>query len=88
MNYPDLINASFEFIGSGMVWANVVQLYRDKIVKGVHWATMTFFMLWGYWNLFYYPHLDQWASFVGGVFITIANTVWVIQMVYYKRKTL
>src|SRR6185436_15953847 len=23
----------------------------------------------GFWNLFYYPHLDQWLSFAGGVLI-------------------
>jgi len=80
---PDIINGLFEFIGSLMLWRNVRQLYRDKQIKGVTWGTTTFFMMWGYWNMFFYPHLNQWFSFLGGCSITLANTVWVGQMVYY-----
>ena len=63
-----------------------MQLYRDKCIRGVHWSATLFFASWGYWNLFYYPHLDQWWSFSGGVSIVAANTVWVAQMFYYGRK--
>ena len=83
---PDLINGIFEFVGSVALWRNVLQLHRDKAIKGVHWSATGFFMLWGYWNLYYYPHLDQWWSFSGGVSIVTANTVWMIQMIYYGRK--
>lgn len=82
---PDLINGLFEFIGSIALWNNVRILYKDKCVRGVHWMATGFFMTWGYWNLFYYPHLDQWWSFSGGVSIVIANTVWLIQMMIYGR---
>jgi len=84
---PDLINGLFEMVGSVMLWRNVLQLYRDKLVKGVHWNATAFFAAWGYWNLFYYPHLDQWYSFAGGVSIVIANTVWLCQMFYYLLRT-
>lgn len=80
---PDFVNGLFEFIGSAMLWRNVVQLHRDKLVKGVHWNATAFFAAWGYWNLYYYPHLDQWWSFAGGVSIVVANTVWLVQMMYY-----
>ena len=83
---PDLINGLFEFFGSIMLWRNVMQLHRDKMTRGVHWAATGFFMAWGYWNLFYYPHLDQWWSFAGGISIVIANTTWLGQMFYYGRK--
>ena len=83
---PDLINGFFEFVGSAMLWRNAWQLHKDKMVKGVHWNATAFFAAWGYWNLYYYPHLDQWWSFAGGVSIVIANTVWLAQMVYYLRK--
>jgi hypothetical protein len=76
----------FELFGSAMLWRNVLQLYRDKQVKGVHWSATFFFAAWGYWNLFYYPHLDQWWSFAGGVSIVIANTIWLGQMHYYLRR--
>lgn len=85
---PDLFNGLFEFFGSIMLWRNVLQLYRDKQTKGVHWSATGFFMSWGYWNLFYYPQLDQWWSFAGGVSIVIANTVWLGQMLYYRTKPL
>lgn len=83
---PDLINGLFEFAGSAMLWRNVLQLHRDKEVKGVHWNATAFFAAWGYWNLFYYPHLDQWWSFAGGLSIVFANTVWLGQMIYYLRR--
>ena len=82
---PDFINGAFEFLGSAMIWRNVYQLYLDKMVRGVHWLPVGFFAAWGFWNLFYYPHLDQWWSFAGGVSIVIANVVWVIQILYYGR---
>ena len=68
-----------------MIWRNVYQLYLDKMVRGVHRLPVGFFAAWGFWNLFYYPHLDQWWSFAGGVSIVIANVVWVIQMLHYGR---
>lgn len=83
---PDMINGAFEALGSVMLWRNVLQLHRDKQVKGVHWTANGFFAAWGYWNLFFYPHLDQWYSFTGGVSIVLANTVWLAQMIYYIRK--
>lgn len=83
---PDLINGLFEFVGSIMLWRNVLQLHWDKLVRGVHWSATGFFAAWGYWNLFYYPHLNQWWSFAGGMSIVLANTIWLLQMAYYLRK--
>ncbi len=86
MDYMDLTNGSFEMIGSVMLSRNVWQLYTDKIVRGVHWWATAFFASWGFWNLGYYPSLDQWFSFTGGVVIVLVNTVWLGQMFYYNRK--
>ena len=80
---PDFVNGAFELVGSAMLWRNVWQLHKDKLVKGVHWNATAFFTAWGYWNLYYYPHLDQWFSFAGGLSIVVANTVWLGQMMYY-----
>lgn len=82
---PDMINGLFEFGGSLLLWRNVLQLYRDKMVRGLHWGSVAFFAGWGYWNLYYYPALDQWWSFTGGVSIVTANTVWLIQVWYYME---
>ncbi|MEE8386489.1 MAG: hypothetical protein V3S01_11290 [Dehalococcoidia bacterium] len=83
---PDMVNGGFECIGAVMLGRNVWQLYKDKIVRGVHWWATAFFASWGYWNLFYYPHLDQWFSFTGGIAIVAINTVWLAQMLYYNRR--
>lgn len=83
---PDTINGMFEALGAMLIWFNIVRLHEDKIVRGIHWVPPVFFVSWGYWNLYYYPHLEQWVSFVAGVFLVIANTIWVVQMIYYKRK--
>lgn len=83
---PDVINGLFEFFGSVMLWRNVAALYKDKRIAGVRAGSTAFFMAWGWWNTFYYPHLDQWWSFAGGLSIVIANTVWLVQMLYYGRR--
>ena len=82
----DIINALFELFGGILLWKNVHQLHKDKEIKGVHWSPVMFLAAWGYWNLYYYPSLDQWFSFVAGINIVAANTVWVVQMLYYIRK--
>ena len=78
MSIPDLINGSFELTGGLLCWANVRRLLRDRKVQGVDWRVSAFFSAWGFWNLFYYPSLSQWASFVGGLAIVVANTAWVV----------
>lgn len=80
---PDFFNAVFEWSAGFFIWLSVYKMYKDKMVRGVHWAPIGFFALWGYWNLYYYPSLDQWLSFVGGINVVVANTVWFGQMVYY-----
>jgi len=84
---PDLINGTFEIGGAVALLLNVYRLYKDKKLSGVHLAPTMFFVVWGYWNLFYYPHLHQWISFFGGMGIVIVNTIWVVMAIYYKTKT-
>lgn len=86
MTWQDLVNAGFEFGAGFAVLAHCVQLYRDKIVRGVSVGATAFFFSWGLWNLYFYPHLNQWASFVGGLLITFSNLLWVTMLVYYKTK--
>jgi hypothetical protein len=56
------------------------------MVKGVHWGPIAFWSAWGFWNLFYYPALNQWLSFTGGLFVVFANTVYLCMMFHYLRK--
>lgn len=86
MQVPDIINGIFELGGSPLILLSIFKLLKDKRVKGVSKYHVGFFTSWGLWNLFYYPHLDQWASFIGGLFIVITNTIWLSLMLYYIKK--
>lgn len=83
---PDLINGIFEFIGSWFTWMNVKQVIKDKGHYGIYVPAIVFFMSWGLWNLFYYPHLGQIFSFAGGLNLVIANISWVTALLKYGRK--
>ena len=86
MHVPDLVNGSFEALGGFLLWVNCWRLYRDKEVKGVYWPVMVFFWVWGCWNCWYYPHLNQWLSLVGGLVTCTANLVWVLMALYYRKR--
>ena len=86
MTVPDLTNGAFEAFGGVAIALSIVRLHRDKKVRGVNWLHVAFFMAWGFWNLFFYPHLGQWISFYGGVGVVLANTVWFGQMLWYSGR--
>ncbi|MGF6440717.1 hypothetical protein [Paraburkholderia youngii] len=80
----DMINGAFEFSGALFLFRNCWTLYRDKVVKGVSaWATFYFFS-WGIWNLFFYPALHQYWSWVGGMCICVAHFTWIVLLVRYR----
>jgi uncharacterized membrane protein YfcA len=81
---PDLINGLFEFIGGLSVLNNCRILFRDKQVKGVSIFSTVFFTSWGFFNLWYYPSLDQWMSFAGGLIICVANALWIFLAAHYR----
>lgn len=86
MHVPDLINSLFELVGGTVLLLDVYKLYMDKQFKGVHLAPRFFFTAWGLWNLWYYPYLEQWLSFGGGLFIVFSNVVWLILALYYMGR--
>lgn len=85
MQAPDLVNGLFEFFGGAVNWLNVRQLLRDKKLRGVSKIPTVVFTTWGFWNLFYYPHLGQWLSFTGGIVIVGANAFWVYLAWRYRN---
>lgn len=86
MTWQDLINALYELGAGFAVLLHCRQLYKDKVVRGASWVATAFFFSWGIWNLYYYPHLNQWLSFFGGLAIASANFVWLGMMLYYIRR--
>jgi uncharacterized membrane protein YfcA len=83
---PDTVNGIFELVGSLFILLHCRRLFKDKRVAGVSVVAVVFFVAWGLWNLYYYPHLGQWYSFVGGVAIVSANALWVSMLIYYRKK--
>ncbi len=81
----DLINGLFELCGGILLLINCYTLYRDKTVRGVSPVPIFFFTAWGYWNLWFYPALNAWYSFAGGILVVTVNTIWLAQLFYYKR---
>lgn len=81
----DFINGVFEFSGGIFLWMNVWKLYQHKSVKGVSLWAFGFFAVWGYWNLYYYPCLNQWVSLIGSILVVAANTVWILLALKYRR---
>lgn len=86
MMSPDLINGGFEAFASVMVLNHCRVLAAEKIVRGVSVVSVTFFMLWGVWNLYYYPGLEQTWSFYGGVLVVLANLFHVSLLLLYRRQ--
>jgi uncharacterized membrane protein YfcA len=86
MSIPDAINGTYELCGGFFLLANCFKLLKDKEVKGISIASSAFFTSWGVWNLWYYPHLNQHFSFLGGILIVLANAWWVYLAIYYSRK--
>jgi uncharacterized membrane protein YfcA len=83
----DTVNASFEAVGGFMILLSILKLHKDKQVHGIHYLQVMFFTSWGYWNLYYYFSLQQYASWLCGISVCLANTVWLGMIMYYLRKT-
>lgn len=83
----DIINGLFELLAGVMILNHCRAVIRDKAVAGVSIISTIFFSLWGVWNLHYYPSLDQWWSFAGGLLIVAANFLWVSLLIKYRTKT-
>lgn len=81
---PDIINGLFELIGAIMIFNNCRVVYKEKHVSGVSVLTTAFFMLWGFWNVFYYPHLGQLFSFIAAMILASGNSLYVYLLWYYK----
>ena len=80
---PDLINSVLVLVAGGFILISVKKLYKDKIVKGVSWAHVGFFSLYGFWHIYFFSSLEQWWSVAGGSLTTFTNTIWLLQLIYY-----
>lgn len=86
MIWQDSFNGIYSLLGGVFVFFHCCRLFRDKKVRGVSPAAIIFFTSWGIWNLYYYPFLNQWCSFVGGMGMVSMNFLYVVLMIYYILK--
>lgn len=82
----DAINALFELAGAFFIGLSVKKLYKDKSVRGLHWAQVAFFTCWGYWNIVYYPAIKQQYSFLAGIAVVLVNSVYLGMIFHYRRR--
>lgn len=83
---PDFANSIFECAGTFFVLGSVRKAYRQDSAKGISWTTIAFFAGWGYWNLFYYPNLNQIESFFGALALALANTLYLWILLTRRNK--
>ena len=86
MTPPDAINSIFESSAGLLILLNVRRVLIDRKVRGVSVWPILVFTLWGFWNLFYYPHLSQWLSFLGGILVVLANTLYLLLLLHFIRR--
>ncbi len=80
----DKVNGGFELAGGFFTILHILQVWQDKSVAGVSLYTVTFFTIWGYWNLYYYKSIKQPWSLWASYFITAMNTIWLGLLLYYR----
>lgn len=83
----DVVNGAFEMLGGLFIALSIAKLRRDKKVAGVSWLHMGFFTCWGFWNLWFYPSVGCWISTIGGVGVVGTNTVYLVMLLWYGRRT-
>jgi hypothetical protein len=65
-------------------WRNYFSLRKDMDIKGVFWPLYLVFLLWGLWDLIYYPVLSQWFSFASNMIIVLGNLLWLNLALHIK----
>lgn len=80
-----MVNGLFETLGAALTFMNTRRVWKDRGYAGLYLPAVVFFMSWGLWNLYYYPHLGQWFSFAGGALLVAANVSWVGSMLYLGK---
>lgn len=86
MILADLVNAAFEFLAAVFILNHTRAMLKSGQAYGVSLLSTAFFAAWGAWNIFYYPHIGQTASFYAGILVFFANIIWVSTIIYIRRK--
>jgi hypothetical protein len=82
----DMVNGLYEGLGALFILGHCRSLWNSKQPWGVSILGVIFFTSWGGWNLYYYPSLNQWYSFFGGLAIVSSNALYIGLLIYLRRK--
>ncbi len=80
---PDIVTGLFQLFAGMLLFRNSWLLFKHKKIRGVSVLPTIFFLMWGVWNLFYYPYLKQMVSFYAGITVLAANALWIGLAIYY-----
>ncbi len=83
--WQDYVNALFLLGATLFMGLNIIQLYKDKMVRGVSVWTFIYFLLWNLYSLYYLVHLNQLVSFVLELFFMAVSLFYVFQIMHYKK---
>jgi len=81
--WQDKVNSSLLGLSAILLAMNVRQLYQDKTVRGVSLWPVVLYDVWGIWDLYYFPSLNQWFSMCASFIACCINTVWLALAIYY-----
>ncbi len=80
---PDIVTGLFQLFAGILLFRNSWLLFKHKKIRGVSVLPTIFFLMWGFWNLFYYPYLEQMVSFYAGIIVLTANALWIGLAIFY-----
>lgn len=80
----DQINAGLEMGGAFLRALDCVKLFRAKRFVGGYLGTAMYFLLWGIFNTFYYPSLNQTWSFAAAIALAAMNGLWFVMAIHYN----
>lgn len=81
----DAINGAFEAAAALFILNHCRVLMEHRQARGVSALSTLFFTAWGFWNLAYYPSLNQQWSFAGGLCVVAANALWLGLQLHYRK---
>lgn len=72
----DAITSLFQIGAIAFLIVNIVQLNKDRELKGVNIWMIIYFTVWAYWSIYMYVELDQFLSALMSIGIAVAYTIW------------
>ena len=70
--------AAIQVAGVACAACNVLQLYRDRCLRGIYWPLMAFYIAAGFVALAHFADVGNWLGFAGACALTACNIVWLL----------